>query len=50
MKKEKFYLVIELKHNEVPRIVGMYRNRADAEKVAYAPGMGWCNIKEISPQ
>ena len=51
MKKQKYYLAIELgESGNAPRILGLFRNRAAAEAAAYAPGIRWGNVIELSLQ
>ena len=42
----KVYVVIEILKNEVPKLHGVFKNKNDAEKVAYAKDKTWCNIIE----
>lgn len=46
----KVYIVVELPQNvsrDVPRIVGVFRNKKDAETAAYSKERkNWCNIIE----
>ena len=49
MKKQKYYLAIELGLQQ-PRIIGLFSNRAAAEKAAYAPGIRWGNVIELPLQ
>ena len=48
MKKEMVFIVIELSDHDKdpPKIIGVYRNRADAHKAAYADANAWRNIIE----
>ena len=42
---KKLYLVIELYKGDMPRIIGLYRNRKDAEAAAYDPrALTWRNV------
>ena len=41
----KVYIVIELHKDGVPKILGVFRKKSDAEKIAYI-GKNWCNIIE----
>ncbi len=42
----KCWIVIELTKGDAPKIVGVYRTRAAAEKVAYADPAVWRNVIE----
>ena len=41
----KVYLVVELHKGDVPRIIGLYRSKKDAEAAAYGPDAHtWRNV------
>ena len=40
------WIVIELAKGDVPKIIGVYRTREAAEKVAYATADAWRNVIE----
>lgn len=44
--KMKVYIVIELNKDNVPKMLGVFKNRKDAEKEAYKDGNTWRNILE----
>jgi hypothetical protein len=43
------YIVVEI-GKECPAIVGVFKKKADAEKVAYSNSAVWCNIVEKEVQ
>lgn len=41
----KMFLVVELKRADLPRIIGLYRHKKDAEAAAYSPrATAWRNV------
>ena len=48
----KMYLVVELyKNGEPPRILGLFRSKKDADKVAYDPrSLYWRNVIPLRAQ
>ena len=41
----KMYLVVELDRSAPPRIIGLFKNKRDAERAAYDPrALAWRNI------
>lgn len=45
----KVYIVIEI-GKEYPAIVGVFKEKADAEKAAYSNSAVWCNVVEKEVQ
>lgn len=41
----KVHIVVELPKDGIPKVLGVFRKKSDAEKVAYT-GKSWCNIIE----
>lgn len=48
-KGKKVYVVIEIsRDSDVPKLIGVYSNKSDAEKDAYSEGRRWCNVIETT--